>query len=282
MTYSLSDNLSHCSQAFCNNSKAFDLILAFLTNTCNLLHLSSDSWIVLDNAIDVCLLSDVASSEDKMNFSVRSLGRWDNLSKLLHHLYTSPVLLDEVARRSYTHNNKFDKLVIYKSKQGHQIRIHARWPNNLGFEEDLAHNHRSDFASYIVAGRIHFDILEECIDSDSPLCLETCRYEDIRSSGRDETRLVCRGRGKAFITEHQVRVEAGQSYHLDKDTLHRLVVPRGDTTGSLSLVFRNPRTRDNTIMLTSKPRGIELEGNPTMGVNQLKQGICKIVKHFQL
>ena len=160
MTYSLSKNLSHCSQVSCENSRAFALFSALLTNACELLHLFPASWIVLDHAISTCLNSVAASSEDKMNFIVRSLGKRENVSKILRHLSESPVLLEEVAERSYTHNNRFDKFVIYKSQQGHQIRLHARWPNKLGLEEDLAHNHRSDFASHMVAGNLHFDVLE--------------------------------------------------------------------------------------------------------------------------
>ena len=108
-------------------------------------------------------------------------------------------------------------------------------------------------ASYVVAGALHFDMLQECSQAASNAC-SAYKYIDQRCSGKDETILHPLGFTQARWTGQNVLVAKGQSYYFDMDTLHRLVVPVGDQCGSLSVVLRNPRARDYTTLLIAKER----------------------------
>ena len=232
----------------------------------------------IDTLMELCGGSTL--KKDVMNYIVRWLGQSGRLKLLLVHILASEELAAVVALQSYGHNNSFMKLVLLRTKHGHQVRVHARWPNPDGFKEDLAHNHRADFASYMVAGALHFDILQECAEG-SGAC-NTYRYIDHRPSGKDETVLFPQGPGLALFPEHNVPVVKGQSYYFDMHTLHRLVVPTGDTSGSLSIVLRNPRVRDYTTMLTAEERSSQvMPAIPSLTLPELCV-VCSRLIHFFL
>lgn len=241
-----------------------------------------DSLAPLSQTIDTLmqLWGGTPLKRDVMNYIVRWLGQPDRLKVLLLHILASEELAAAVALQSYGHNNSFMKVVLFWTIDGHQMRVHARWPNPVGFKEDLAHNHRADFASYMVAGALHFDILQECAEG-SGAC-NTYRYVDHRPNGKDKTVLLPLGPGLAVFPEHNVPVVKGQSYYFDMHTLHRLIVPIGDTSGSLSVVLRNPRVRDYTTMLTAEERSSKfMPAIPSLSVSELSV-LCNSVIHFFL
>ncbi len=239
-----------------------------------------DSFDALSETVDILmgLLPGKTPKEDVMNFVIRWLGQPQKLKKLFKHILASEQLSVTVAAQSYGHNNSFMKLVLFRSKDGHQLRVHARWPNPRGFKEDLAHNHRADFISYMVAGALHFDLLQECVEPTYDVCN---RYIDHRPNGKDETALLSLGPGLAKFTERNVPVVKGQSYHFDMHTLHRLVVPIGDTSGSLSVVLRNPRVRDYTTMLTAEECNSNfMPSVPSLSPSELQTLCACIVRTF--
>lgn len=168
-----------------------------------------DSLTPLSKTIDTLmqLWGGSTLKKDVMNYIVRWLGQPDRLKLLLVHILASAELTAAVASQSYGHNNSFMKLVLFRTKDGHQMRVHARWPNLEGFKEDLAHNHRADFASYMVAGALHFDILQECAEGSGDC--NNYRYVDCRHNGKDETVLLPLGPGLAVFPEHNVPVVKG-------------------------------------------------------------------------
>lgn len=69
------------------------------------------------------------------------------IQKILH----STLLLEEIANRSYCHDNGFDKIVIAKGNDL-QLRIHIWW-DGIDIEgQPNIHNHRWNFASYLLCG----------------------------------------------------------------------------------------------------------------------------------
>lgn len=241
-----------------------------------------DSFDSLSDTVDMLmrLLPMEALRESVMNYITRWLGQPDRLTELLRHILASDKLVSEVSAQSYGHNNSFMKLVLFRTQEGRQLRVHARWPQPEGFKEDLAHNHRADFASYMVAGALHFDVLQECADSMHDVCT-AYRYIDHRSNGKDKTLLLPLGPGLAKWTERNVPVTQGQSYHFDMNTLHRLVVPVGDIAGSLSIVLRNPRVRDYTTMLTAQERSsMVMPSIPPLAPSELRLLCNSIITTF--
>lgn len=270
-----STSVTHKDICQCSLHSSLDEALATLATT-------PDSLAPLSQTVDTLmkLWNGSTFKKDVMNYIVRWLGQPDRLKLLLVHILASEKLAAAVALQSYGHNNSFMKLVIFRSKNGHQMRVHARWPNPHGFKEDLAHNHRADFASYMVSGALHFDILQECAEGFG--AYTTYRYIDHRPNGKDETVLSPLGPGLALFTEHSVPVVKGQSYYFDMHNLHRVVVPIGDTSGSLSVVLRNPRIRDYTTMLTAEERGSQvMPAIPSLSVSEFR-AVCSSIIHLFL
>ncbi|CAE8620629.1 unnamed protein product [Polarella glacialis] len=226
------------------------------------------------------------------------IARWvgGNLAALLGFLVDSPILLKTAAANSYGHINGFFRLVVFTTTDGHAVRIHARDPKPDGCFEDLGHNHRAPFASIMVKGELSFDILEilepgsndASIPAMSPdrKCQDVVQaqlYLDKRESGQFGTILQDKGKVHTVFNEVGVVVKTGDSYTLDKDTLHRLVVPRGDSFGSLTAVFRRKKLRNVTEMLTAKPRAsLEVDLKDGMDPEVLNKTIVKLCRDFQL
>lgn len=275
---------------------------------------SSSSWAPLMEAVDALLKKCEPDSREECEV-MNSIVRWagggcGTLLRILRHLTASPCLLEETAGRTYGHNNGFLKIVLFQTAGGHALRIHARAPCESGFREDLCHNHRAPFASLMVAGALHFDILqllplcprggaaapppapgssgglaeaEEPAVSGSAQLISAHEYTDARANGQDGTSLKYEGRCTVCVTEECVRVGAGASYTLDCNTLHRLVVPPGDREGSLTVVLRRSKARDFTTMLTAKERGTaKVEKQQGMEPETLERRIAEVCEFFCL
>ena len=104
---------------------------------------SPDSFTPLSRHVDMLMQTLPAQypKADVMNYIIRWFGQPNVLSNLFTHILASEALMTHVASQSYGHNNRFMKLVLFRSADGHQLRVHARWPTPSGFKEDLAHNH---------------------------------------------------------------------------------------------------------------------------------------------
>lgn len=79
-------------------------------------------------------------------------GLGGELPELLTLICSSPAWLEQVARSSYEHVLGFTKVVLLSAYPEFQLRLH-HWASPNSPPYDL-HDHRFDFSSYIVNGRI--------------------------------------------------------------------------------------------------------------------------------
>lgn len=154
------------------------------------------------------------------------------LPSILDGLLESRASLEEVAARSYTHENGFVKIVL-QSGAGHSpsLRLHI-WVTGSDDCGGNIHNHCWDFSSYIVSGELGF---EEFVQDESGSTLAThLIYEP--SSG-SEYRLKPVGEVRLRVTRAGAYV-AGEVYAMEAEILHRTWA-RSDMT--ITLLRQGPR-----------------------------------------
>jgi len=139
--------------------------------------------------------------------------------------------LEEVAARSYVHNDGFDKIVLADTGRW-ALRLHIWWPEQSAVDVEHVHDHAWDFISTIVTGSYQMELLRNG-DGD-----EWFEYRYEFPKGRPELhglRLVGRTRLTRVLSIH---VSTGSLYAIHGGQLHRVAAARGTLTSSLVLQGR--------------------------------------------
>ncbi|WP_199043032.1 hypothetical protein [Glycomyces salinus] len=142
----------------------------------------------------------------------------DLLSEIIRSALGSAEVLEEVASRSHQHWTGFRKIVLVRCERRHQVRVH-RWDEaSPPAEEVSCHNHRWDFVSYVVSGKIANVSYSITSEEDGPLrhfkadAVKAGQNRGVRSLG-----------GVSVVLESEAVVSAGQSYLQLADVLHSTV-----------------------------------------------------------
>lgn len=98
------------------------------------------------------------------------------LRKLIENLINNPRELDEVARRSYCHNNGFFKVLLLDKRPRYSVRFHI-WPEQP-FQECDIHNHPWDMSGLVLNGSYEWPIyiLEHTQENNNCFSLYECHY----------------------------------------------------------------------------------------------------------
>ena len=163
----------------------------------------------------------------------------DNMIALLSSITQSPVLLKQIAARSYWHGNGFLKVVLLD--QGYKLRLHI-WFAGTSCEENI-HSHRWGFASHVLTGSLKSELWADAANDDSTALpyiselpssnrhtstllsdeyLYTAKYQ------KNETHISAH---KQYVgTTHLKKLQnvtqmAGASYVMTPDQLHRINHP---------------------------------------------------------
>ena len=146
-------------------------------------------------------------------------------AELVREVLDGGDLFERAAYASYHHANGFDKLVLASAPGGPSVKMDVWWPEDIRGQEDI-HNHRYSFSSYLLTGEL---LLEhyELRDTGTPM-----DHFNIEIAGRRTDRLRDRGRQRVD-QRFEARVQAGTTYSLHHEQLHRVVATPGKLSATL-------------------------------------------------
>lgn len=80
-------------------------------------------------------------------------------ARIIREILDSSQGLEDIARRSYTHSNGFDKItLISNGKPEFKLRLHIWWPRGRSEQNtELIHNHRWFFTSTTLCGSVQVE-----------------------------------------------------------------------------------------------------------------------------
>lgn len=171
------------------------------------------------------------------------------LRSSLEHLCRDADALREVANRSYTHPNKFTKIVLFGGDD-YGVRLHV-WhpePPDYGLDTD-PHGHRWEFASWIVVGALREEIFTE--DDEGTWHR---RFAYCRRAGRPDLHWT----GEARLRKvDQIDRRAGDVYGRARSVVHTASPAVHDLVASL--VIQGPTAFNPTHVYQPQPRAEHAE-----------------------
>lgn len=160
----------------------------------------------------------------------------------LENIIANRALFATVLSGSYTHDNGFDKIVLF-SNDNLKIRLHIWWPNHRPFFENI-HNHRWDFCSKLLLGSYENEVYVR-----DPRGIEYYGYEYHPINNSKHYSLNCEG--KEILSLKDCRVYNGGDYLcLEHNILHKINSIREITT---SLFVSGPLRKHTTSTFSKLP-----------------------------
>jgi hypothetical protein len=145
--------------------------------------------------------------------------------------------LGSIIRYSYLHPNGFTKIVLLSANH-FQLRLHMWRPcDQPRIVPENVHNHRWDFSSVLLTGGYRY---QEFVAASRGQTFHSYGYRSQR--GTASYSLTARGQ-RTLICAFDAYLQAGSSYTLRADVLHRVIGDPARTTATL--VLQGPRVRDN-------------------------------------
>jgi hypothetical protein len=196
--------------------------------------------------------------EDRVGIAVYSAVRMtygDDLARfartdlrgLLARLLESPEALEDVAYRSYAHDNGFVKIVLVAGRDdGNALRIHV-WPGGVGDSGNI-HNHCWDFTSFVLAGQLGFEEFAAADDGE----VSATHYAYAPSV---DFEYELRPLGPSGLQRTGAGVKrAGEVYEMSAQTLHRTW--GDDPTTTVTLLAQRSRRREHADVYVTGARGV--------------------------
>lgn len=149
----------------------------------------------------------------------------EKVNDLVVNLLQNPNSLTDIANRSYQHGNGFAKIVLLD--HDYKLRLHI-WLDDSYSEQNI-HNHRWDFASYILYGTLHDEIWQissesNIVDGANSICL--ARYEYFARTARQKA-------SKRYVEDVKLS-RLSENFHIPKTAytmkshvLHKINKPCG-------------------------------------------------------
>ena len=155
-------------------------------------------------------------------------------------------LLSLCASRSYRHVNGFDKIVLEEDGSGRKLTWH-RWDNTDPQKHSDYHNHRWNFASFVISGSVSLLDLQE--ETDGQIEVEKLVYE---SPGESESFLL-RSAGVTSLKQIGERtVHSGDYYFQPYRVVHQA---RPESPGPSTVILQDaPATLSTDIY---RPLGLK-------------------------
>lgn len=177
--------------------------------------------------------------------------------------------LEEICKKSTIHSNQFLKIVL-ASDAGYKLRLHI-WQVKEENQYHEPHNHRWDFKSYILTGRIiNQIIIEENTLNNTFL---KCKAEGM-NIGNNRGYQIEYKTGIKKIKEE--RYKKGNMYEMEADTIHIAKIPKNTFTSTLFITSPAKKDFSEVYMPDLKLPPSEKILKP-VDVNTLKINIKKII-----
>lgn len=153
------------------------------------------------------------------------------LKRLFENIRSDEEWLEEIARRSYSHDNGFDKLVLCAFKDpDRKLRLHV-WDSAITPQspsETNVHNHRWNFCSTVLCGEFQFEMYEQVT--------EGVGFEKYEYAPKQEKEYSLRHRGKEHLEKtFSGRLPRGVEYSISHDVIHRTFVGGDGVTATLMM-----------------------------------------------
>lgn len=193
----------------------------------------------------------------------------EGLRPMLGRVLGSPSALDELAARSYAHDNGFMKIVLVSRRQAENaLRLHV-WPSGSGDEGNI-HNHCWGFSSVVLKGRLEFE--EFAVDDAGRVSAMHYAYEpstdfeyELRPFGTTLLRPSASGRRRV-----------GELYEMSAETLHRTW--GGGATTTVTLLAQGTRRRDFADVYVTRAGGVPTEAsNRPLTGDEIRPLIAEII-----
>ena len=151
------------------------------------------------------------------------------LPNLLQELLADQDYLTVISRRSYQHDNGFDRIELFSNDNPeYGLRLHL-WPGNLQQQKERVHGHPWNFASTVIAGQMH---IEQFIETNFGDPVDVYEYERPLVPGQYDLKFVGQSRIQRILT---ASIPAGTRYSAHYKLLHRVWAEPGCDTVTLML-----------------------------------------------
>ncbi|WP_272570041.1 hypothetical protein [Providencia sp. PROV255] len=195
------------------------------------------------------------------------------LVKLIQEVLADEEYLKEIASNSYRHVNHFSKIVFINdtNQENCRLTMHIWKPPYIESElsQELIHDHRFSFASYVACGKQVHEIFEE----DERPSLTKVKFQKYKYLPSQSGNIHdCFFDKDVYLKEVGVRtVESGSVYTLENQVIHRIVFPEGDEP-IISFLVRGPRKRNFTYTYnTFYPRSGTVSNVPMYTAAELRE-----------
>lgn len=175
---------------------------------------------------------------------------------LLAEISEDEELLVNSAKRSYSHANGFEKLVLgWTEKGGPKLRLHI-WPDNATRDSTMhIHDHCWDFASIVLKGALVSHDFQAAGDDGTWF-----HYRCPNNAVKADTELVSSGvRLKKVAIRH---FNSGDAYEQNMRLLHWATPAL--PTQTITLVLQGPHLRDNSNVFTQSRIDADLSTAPRL------------------
>lgn len=165
---------------------------------------------------------------------LRDLARPRHLSAFLREVMRDSVRAEQLAQSSHRHALGFDKFVLAVFGELGQLRMHVWWPDQERLPEHI-HNHRFQFSSVVVSGRLRTRYYRTAERGVRHLHLREC-------SQLGDTEWRFQHRGVLTVAETLTAdLAAGSCYSMPADLWHRV---EAGATATVTLMLQRRSVRN--------------------------------------
>jgi len=198
-------------------------------------------------------VDDVLAARIRPSEALATLRDIAALPRILELIRRDPERLTLSASASYRHRNGFDKIVLASPMASRQKLVLHLWQPSAAAEAadlDHIHNHRWDFASVVLQGRLHLELYKKDIDGDIYTQFRYRKSPGTRHSRslQDARRYQLEPCGTMPVSAQATAIlTVGSTYTWSAELLHRAWAPPGATTATL--IVQGPPIRKQTSVL---------------------------------
>ncbi|WP_080054425.1 hypothetical protein [Spirosoma aerolatum] len=150
-----------------------------------------------------------------------------DLKEYISCLLSDKHILAQISKLSYKHANGFFKIVLHAS-ENYKLRLHIWRKDEKAYHEDI-HNHRWNFASYVLIGGYRNEIYEEANSG-------ILKYKYFYYPRLSKTNFILEYKGVKHLELVERIVFSADSYLvLDCHVLHKVNLVESDYTATLFL-----------------------------------------------
>ncbi|PQQ29131.1 hypothetical protein [Photorhabdus hindustanensis] len=166
------------------------------------------------------------------------------LSRLLQEIISDKCYLSEIAAQSYRHVNHFSKIVLINEADPTRCRLTLHiWKPPFSDKEkaqELIHDHRFSFASYIVCGKQEHQIFSEVEkESITKKIFQKYKYYPSKTGNIHDCYF---DKDVQLNEKNNMIVNKGDIYTMENVTIHRIMFPIEEKP-IISFLVRGPRKR---------------------------------------